>query len=371
MTPQSTSPTSTTMTSQTWRCTKMRPRSAESYNQPEEMPIPPELRRELCRVHRNLGHPDRQSFCRALRRAGVKSEFIRWVKKHFSCPICEGRKRPAPHRPSDLARAMPFNEVLGVDLVFYEKKIFLNMVCWETNFQVVTEIPDRTSESTLKAVMSEWFKHYGSPRLLVCDQGREFVSSTFCTTINEAGAIVHLTDARSPWQNSRTERMGGAWKHRLAKICDETSVATALEFDLAVSEACRMRNMYYDRSGFTPSQRVFGVSPRIPEILLNDDYIDKEFLSQPTSDRMITSSRIRAAALKAWQPTQDFEAVSRAARTNSRTIDNVPLKAGETVYVWRVTTDFKGWVGPGIVVAESDNQRSLWISVRGYLVKAS
>ena len=42
----------------------------------EEPPLPPELRRELCRVHRNLGHPDNQSFCRALRHAGVKPEFI-------------------------------------------------------------------------------------------------------------------------------------------------------------------------------------------------------------------------------------------------------------------------------------------------------
>ena len=67
---------------------------------------------------------------------------------------------------------MPLNEVLGIDLVYYEKKIFLNMVCWGTNFQVVSQIPDRTSEATPKALMSEWFIHYRSPRLLVCDQGR-------------------------------------------------------------------------------------------------------------------------------------------------------------------------------------------------------
>ena len=71
-------------------------------------------------------------------------------------------------------------------------------------------------------------------------------------------------------------------------------------------------------------------------------------------------------------------AVTEACRTHNMYFDRSghpdhgkPLKAGETVYVWRTTSDYKGWVGPGIVVAESDNQRSLWISVRGYLIKAS
>ena len=204
--------------------------------------------------------------------------------------------------------------------------------------------------------MGEWYKHYGSPRLLVSDQGREFVGQGFCAAINESGAILHLTDARSPWQNSRTERMGGAWKQRLAKICLETTVASEIEFDLAVHEACRMRNMYYDRSGFTPAQRVFGFNPRVPDVLLNDDYIEKDFLANPTSDYVLAASKIRSAAMKAWQSTQDFEAVSRAARSNSRTTDQKPLQIGDTVYLWRTTSDFKGWMGPGILVAESDNQ---------------
>ena len=63
--------------------------------------------------------------------------------------------------------------------------------------------------------------------------------------------------------------------------------------------------------------------------------------------------------------------MSRAARSNSRTTDQKPLQIGDTVYLWRTTSDFKGWIGPRILVAESNNQRSLWVSVRGYLVKAS
>ena len=91
----------------------------------------------------------------------------------------------------------------------------------------------------------------------------------------------------------------------------ETTVASEIEFDLAVHEACRMRNMYYDRSGFTPAQRVFGFNPRVPDVLLNDDYIEKEFLANPTSDYVMAASKIRSAAMKAWQSIQDFEAVKQ------------------------------------------------------------
>ena len=44
---------------------------------------------------------------------------------------------------------------------------------------------------------------------------------------------------------------------------------------------------------------------------------------------------------------------------------------GDLVYVWRSHADYTGWSGPGIVIAESQNGRSLWISLRGHLVKAA
>eukprot|EP00439_Symbiodinium_sp_Y106_P036075 s1200_g4.t1 len=56
-----------------------------------EVPIsslPPDLRREVYRIHRNLGHPERAAFCRALKRAGAKPEVIQYAKHVFQCPIC-------------------------------------------------------------------------------------------------------------------------------------------------------------------------------------------------------------------------------------------------------------------------------------------
>ena len=333
---------------------------------------PPEIRRELYRVHRNLGHPDNSTFARALKHSGVKPEYLRWIRHGFQCPICEQKKRPASHRPAHvMSRTLPFNECVGVDLFFMGRRIFLNMVCWGTNLQLVEMIEDRTSETVAATMAKVWFAHYGAPKMVVCDQGPEFTGQEFCQLMADHAVVLHFTDTHSPWQNSRTEKAGGVFKSRLAKVCQETTAITEKDLQTAVAETCMHHNRYYDRSGFSPHQRVFGTSLRLPASLLSDDYIDKEFLAEDVSEDMQRTMEIRRAAAKAWNQHQDFEAVTRAAKANTRTVDRIPFKNGDRVYVWRSTKDARGWAGPGVVVQITENGRSLWISLRGYLLKAS
>ena len=338
-----------------------------------EVPPPPaDIRREIYRLHRNLGHPDNATLVRALKRAGVKAEYLRWIRRQFQCPICKEKKPPAQQRPAHLAaRAMGFNEVVGVDLFFLDRKIFLNVVCWGTNYQVVELIEDRTSSTVALAMARSWMAHCGPPMMVVCDQGTEFTGKDFVDIMADNGTIVHYTDTASPWQNSRTEKAGGIFKSRLAKICQDAAVTTEVDYRIAVAETAMAHNRYYDRSGYSPQQRVFGTNLRVPGSLLSDDVVDRDLLQQPQSDYMKRSAEIREAASKAWMERQDFEAINRAVKTNSRTVDALQIHSGDRVYVWRTTPEFRGWSGPGVVIQTTENGRSLWISLRGYLLKAS
>lgn len=58
-------------------------------------------------------------------------------------------------------------------------------------------------------------------------------------------------------------------------------------------------------------------------------------------------------------------------RASTRQADKKPLKVGEWCYVFRNTPSFRGWAGPGVLLAESPNGRSWWVSVRGRLWKVS
>ena len=60
---------------------------------------------------------------------------LRWVRGHFKCTVCSSRKRPQPARPTQLPRSLKFNEVVGLDMLFYvfEGRTYniLNRVDWE------------------------------------------------------------------------------------------------------------------------------------------------------------------------------------------------------------------------------------------------
>ncbi|CAJ1392757.1 unnamed protein product [Effrenium voratum] len=300
----------------------------------------------------------------------AKQEILAWVKKYFKCPLCERRKKPGSQRPGHLARAMGFNECIGIDLFFIKDRVFLNVVCLGTSLQIVEMINDKTSEQVTAALLRTWFAHYGAPRMLICDQGGEFVGSKFADTLTDLGVIVHYTDVASPWQNGRVERFGGSFKSTLETVIHELTIQTEEELQIAVASTQVARNRYYDRSGFSPYQRVFGYSPRLPAALLSDDYLDRE-LHLDQEDTMARSREIRDAAAKAWMRSQDNNAVRRADRANTRMTDLKDFKPNDTVYVWRENNNFRGWSGPGVVVAISENNRSLWVSLRGYLLKVS
>eukprot|EP00973_Karenia_brevis_P080304 11139168-Karenia_brevis.AAC.1 len=73
-------------------------------------------KREVLKIHRNLGHPQPREFVRALRNAGAKRHIVRWALRELRCLICESRVKPFTRRPGALPRSMKFNQVVGCGL---------------------------------------------------------------------------------------------------------------------------------------------------------------------------------------------------------------------------------------------------------------
>ena len=61
-------------------------------------------KREILKIHRGLGHPQPADLARALRRANVKRNIIKWATRRMRCPVCEARVRPTTKRPAALPR---------------------------------------------------------------------------------------------------------------------------------------------------------------------------------------------------------------------------------------------------------------------------
>ena len=332
---------------------------------------------ELLKIHRGLGHPQPNELGRALRNSGVKRNLIRWAVREMRCPVCESRVKPLARKPSSLPRTLKFNQVVGCDLFEFSDfgfdKVFLNIICWGTGYQMCCACPDKTSENVTKAFASVWTKHYGMPELLITDQGTEFTGREFTTYVAQNSCLQHFIDSQSPWQQGRTERAGGSLKEDLRKVALECGIVTEAELDIALSMAVDARNRYPNRSGYSAHQRVFGSSIRLPGSLMSEDPVDRFLVSTDPTTEFHRCAVIRDAALKAHLKSSDTAALQRAALGRSRVPPKRPVVEGDVVYVWRnnVKHDVKGWVGPGLVVCVNSAQSSVWVSMRGVLVKCN
>ena len=216
-----------------------------------------------------------------------------------------------------------------------------------------------------------WAQPFGAPNLLILDRGKEFDNHLFKQTVGGLGVGLHYTDPQSPWQNSRTEKAGGLLKEKLRCTIHETTASREEELQTVLAEVVAARNRYMDRFGFSPIQRVFGRNLRLPSSLLSTDTLNRDLVEAAAPDAIKRSWAIRDTAAREWLRRQDQDSIRRSLKAQSRTADLKPIPAGTWIYVYRDTPSYRGWVGPGVVIAEDFTNRSAWVSMRGRLWKAS
>ena len=116
-----------------------------------------QTRRQISKIHENMGHPSNRTLVRVLRLGGVKRRFILAPARH-RCGSCEAQKRPAGPIVSRSPTSFLFNDVVGLDLFFlntYEKHTLLamNIVCWGTGLQrVIPRFKTKTSISRINRI---------------------------------------------------------------------------------------------------------------------------------------------------------------------------------------------------------------------------
>ena len=142
-----------------------------------------------------------------------------------------------------------------------------------------------------------------------------------------------------------------------------------------VSETTENKNRYANRSGFSPHQRVFGSSWRLPASIASDDHVDPHLLSSNPSEDFQRSMEIRSAAQQAYMKVQASRVIQASQQAKSRTQPGETLPVGTTVFVWRKSPlgrqSLSRWVGPGVLVMNSTTGTTCWISIRGMLLKCS
>lgn len=306
----------------------------------EEVPcaLSPKEKKMVEKLHKNMGHPSTEAFARALRMARARHEVVRYVKKEFTCELCKEHQKPKPARPTSIPKAYEANQTIGVDIVYMpwtdptQQVPVLNIVDWGTCFQVLEPAQGLTAEKAWTAFMRGWVRIFGMPKILVVDQGREFLGE-FARKGGEHGALIRTIGARAPWQNGRTERHGGVAKAMLRKMIDETVPISEDEWMQCLHHLEATKNTMFNRSGYSPAQRQLGQNVRIPGSLMSDDDIDEAMFRSAASKDMQRSMEIREKAMEAFARYSAEESVKKASRARGRA--TCTLLPGEVVYVYR------------------------------------
>ena len=104
--------------------------------------VPLELRKDIERIHRNLGHASADQLEKLFRDVNVSDDAISALK-HFRCDACDRLKRPPSKRRVAANHAETFNDMVSMDVNFW--KIFLKV---------------SREKKTLK-VLTSWMPHQG------------------------------------------------------------------------------------------------------------------------------------------------------------------------------------------------------------------
>jgi len=121
-----------------------------------------------------------------------------------------------------------------------------------------------------------WLRYFGPPDVVIVDQGREFVAKEFKTLADASAFLLHVIDVRSPWQNGRTERQGDIYKKLVQRARWNHEPSNDRAWWILLSECVAAKNRLSNRSGYSPLQRVFGLSHRLPADLCSDDALRRE-----------------------------------------------------------------------------------------------
>ena len=362
--------------------------SVEGEADEKEVRIPAAVRTAVKRLHENTGHRSKRRLCRALVLSGAPKEVI-LAAKHLRCSLCDEKQRPKSRRPTALPTPKDVSDQVHIDVFEAEdaqgQKVYVvHAIDWTSRFQMAEALQHKSSAAISKWFQERWLPIFGPPRVLVADQGREFISWEFQELCDRHSTLLHHIPVQAPWANGVCERGGGILKTLLECCVKSHSVVGFEEMQLAVQECTMAYNADINELGVSPCQAAIGRQPRmigdtlgsVGQRLAEHGLID----SRPSLARQVA---LRETARLAMTRLHFSRGLRRAelARSRSSTMSQ-SLEPGDIVYFWRESKynsktspskkrlSLRRWHGPALLVALEGHSAG-YVSFKGQLTKCA
>ena len=351
--------------------------AAVSQSGPRFRSLSSEQQAMIRQLHNNLGHPTSEKLARHFEQQGMEESIVNGAKD-FLCSSCVERRPPSLHVPGRIKEAHDFNQRLYMDGFEWRNKTgsiktyVLHIIDEATQFHLGRRT-QRDSQLAQRVFEDCWSSWAGTPFQIVLDCGGEFVSEPWKEYLKQENIQCELTAA--PWQRGRIERHGGIVKEMLSRIDNENPITTDAQFDRALHQCFRAKNMLASINGYSPEQAVLGKSTRLPASIISDEEVPAHLhASDPEAERFFNSLRLRTEARRAFLESDNSQAARRALLRKSRG-EGMDWKNGQPCMYWdkRKSPNMleKGkWCGPAqVVLAES--RSIIWITHMNRLLRCA
>ena len=340
------------------------------------------------RLHENTGHRSNRRLARALVLSGAPTEVIR-AAKNLKCSICDEKKRPKARRPASLPAPKDVSDQVHLDIfevADVEERHFyvVHAIDWSSRFQMAEVLEHKSSEAVVDWFEKRWLPIFGPPRVLVADQGREFISWAFEEMCAKHSILLWHTAIQAPWANGICERGGGILKALTDACVRSHSLVGMEEVNKAVQESVQAYNSDINDMGVSPAQAAIGRQPRmVGDVLGNfsQRLAEHGLLEQrPGLARQVALRETAKIAMVRLHFSRSLRKAEFARSRNPTTVQS--FSPGDIVYFWRESKynsrtapskkrlSLRRWHGPALLVAmEGDNAG--FVSFKGQLTKCA
>ena len=237
------------------------------------LPGTEELRRILIRaVHQSCGHFGIQKTFDVLRRTAYWQDQFKEVQA--AVQACLKCRRVTEHaRQKHLMMSMEAhhpNHIVAIDHVGRmevpsmpgEYLHVLTIIDKFSRYLSLVPVRSTSAEESIEALMQGWFSHFGTPDILLMDQGSAFTSHMF-TLLGQAFDIqlVHCA-ARHHQSNGVCERVNRTWEEALRKIVTVRSLKRW--HTLLPMVMMSYNHSVHSATGFAPSAIMHGFMTQLP-----------------------------------------------------------------------------------------------------------
>ena len=180
-----------------------------------------EQKSALIKLHKQMGH---LPITTLIKQSGNWVEGMAPIiqKIEENCRTCKIYAKTPAKPVVALSRARKFNEVLSLDLKFWEEKIILYMIDQWSRLTVGIFIKSKNTSDVLDAIWMHWIAAgYGCPHYIHNDKGGEFQSDQMIELSERLGCKVSSTAGYAPHQNGINERNHAVTDNCLNKIKED------------------------------------------------------------------------------------------------------------------------------------------------------